>query len=425
MVTVPQEVNEFEQLPYACDCNNFAPRFGFAYRLGDHWGVLRGAYGISYGEIYPVTYSQFRINAPNVVRLVVLRPELADIISGQATANVTPGSRSTLFDIADNLVEPYAHQYSFSWEFALSQNMNLQLGYVGSRPHKVFQAWFLNRGERPDGVPISVRTTNVRRQDDRYNDVLRLHNASRAYYDAGRVSFLMRDVEGFTIDAAYWFSKSIDLGSDYTNTMNGGDARRAVSQTANNIHSDVKSLSFFDQPHSFLLRVAYDTPKGPGWAGKLFGGWQLSTISLLKTGTPFTVSTGSDAPGFGNVDGSFGDRPNLLDPSILGRTIGNPDTSRQLLPLSAFAFQNPGDLAGNLGLRTFRKGKIANVNASISRSWSVASDKKVTFRVESVNFFNTPQFAPPTSSMTSPSFGRITNTLNDGRTFRFTLQFDF
>ena len=49
----------------------------------------------------------------------------------------------------------------------------------------------------------------------------------------------------------------------------------------------------------------------------------------------------------------------------------------------------------------------------------------MTFRVESVNFFNTPQFAPPTSSMTSPSFGRITNTLNDGRTFRFTLQFDF
>ena len=425
LVTTPQEVNDFETLPYACDCNNFAPRFGFAYDMGDRLGTLRGAYGISYGEIYPVTYSQYRINAPNVVRLVVLRPSLVDVISGAAFANVTAGSRSTLFDIANNLVEPYSHQYSLSWEFALSRTMNVQLGYVGSRTHKVFQAWFLNRGERPAEIPVTVRTTNQRRSDNRYNDVLRLHNASRAYFDAGRVAFVMRDLKGFTIDAAYWFSKSIDLGSDYTNTMNGGDARRAVSQTANNIHADVKSLSFFDQPHSLLLRAVYETPSGTGWAGRLFGGWQFSTVTLLKTGTPFTVQTGSDGPGFGNVDGAMGDRPRLLDTSLLGKTVGNPDTSRQILRRDAFAFQQVGDLAGDLGLRTFRKGKIANVNASLSRSWTVWSENRLTFRAESVNFFNTPQFAGPTFSMTSPSFGRITNTLNDGRTFRFTLLLEF
>ncbi len=148
-------------------------------------------------------------------------------------------------------------------------------------------------------------------------------------------------------------------------------------------------------------------------------------MTLLKTGTPFTVQSGSDGPGFGNVDGASGDRPHILDPSLLGRTIGDPDTSRQLLPRDAFAYQQIGDLAGNLGLRTFRRGKIANVNASVSRSWAVASDKKLTFRAESVNFFNTPQFADPNQSLTSPSFGRITNTLNDGRTFRFTLALDF
>ena len=425
LVTTPQEVNQFETLPYGCDCNNFAPRFGFAYRLGDRMGTLRGAYGVSYGEIYPVTYSQYRINAPNVVRLVVLRPKLVDIISGAAFANVTPGSRSTLFDIADNLVEPYSHQYSLSWEFGLSRTMNVQLGYVGSRTHKVFQAWFLNRGERPAEIPVTVRTTNLRRPDSRYNDVLRLHNASRAYFDAARVAFVMRNLKGFTVDAAYWFSKSIDLGSDYTNTMNGGDARRAVSQTANNIHSDVKSLSFFDQPHAMLLRAVYKSPSGQGWAGRIFGGWELSTVTLMKTGTPFTVQTGSDGPGFGNVDGAMGDRPHLLDTSLLGRTIGDPDTSRQILSREAFAYQAVGDLAGTLGLRTFRKGKIANVNASLSRSWIVGSEKRLTFRAESVNFFNTPQFADPTTSLTSPSFGRITNTLNDGRTFRLTLQFDF
>ena len=42
-----------------------------------------------------------------------------------------------------------------------------------------------------------------------------------------------------------------------------------------------------------------------------------------------------------------------------------------------------------------------------------------------MHFFNTRQFAGPNLSLTSPSFDRITNTLNDGRTFRFTLSLDF
>ena len=426
---VPQEVNALDRLPYSCDCNNFAPRFGFAYRLGDRWGTLRGAYGISYGEVYHVTYSRIRMNPPRVIRAFVPRPNLADPLGGRKFEDFPPGARTTLFDFSPDLVEPYSHQYSLSWEFALSRTMNLQLGYVGSRTHKVFQAWFLNRADRPEHIEDAlIRNINERRADQRFNDIVRLHNASRAYYDAGRVAFVMRNWRGVTIDTAYWWSKSIDLGTDYANTMSASDARRAVSQTEQNIHADVKSLSFFDQPHSFLMRVAYETPRvgsGKRWLRRLVGSWNLSAVSLVKTGTPFSVRTGSDGPGFGNVDGASGDRPHVVDPSVLGRTIGDPDTSRAMLPREAFAFLQPGDPRGSLGLRTFRKGKIANVNASLWRTWTVAGEKKLTFRAESVNFFNTPQFADPTFTLTSPSFGKITNTLNDGRTFRLTLQFDF
>ena len=35
------------------------------------------------------------------------------------------------------------------------------------------------------------------------------------------------------------------------------------------------------------------------------------------------------------VDGSNGDRPNLLDPRVLGQTFGDPNTSSALLPRSA------------------------------------------------------------------------------------------
>jgi hypothetical protein len=146
---------------------------------------------------------------------------------------------------------------------------------------------------------------------------------------------------------------------------------------------------------------------------------------LLKSGTPFTVFTGSDAPGFGNVDGTPGDRPGLVDMAVLGRTIGNPDTSRPLLPASAFAFIQPGMTAGNLGRNVFRKGPIRNVNASASRRFPVWKEKRLTIRAESINLFNTPQFAAPDTMLTDSSFGAITNTLNNGRSLRLAASFEF
>jgi hypothetical protein len=84
-----------------------------------------------------------------------------------------------------------------------------------------------------------------------------------------------------------------------------------------------------------------------------------------------------------------------------------------------------GASAGSLGRNVFRRGKIANVNAALSRTWTLRTPVTLTFRAESINLFNTPQFAEPARELTSPSFGRITNTLNDGRTFRFTARVNF
>jgi hypothetical protein len=110
---------------------------------------------------------------------------------------------------------------------------------------------------------------------------------------------------------------------------------------------------------------------------------------------------------------------------VLGRVIGHPDTSSSLLPARAFTFMNPYDLRGNLGSNTFRKGAIRNLNAALSRQWEVRGATTLMFRAESVNLLNTPQFGDPGRELTSPNFGQITNTLNDGRVFRFTLQFGF
>ena len=424
--TRPTDVTGRSELAMGSDLNNFAGSFGFAYRLPGEAGVVRAALGTHYGDLFPVTYGQDRLNPPHTVTSVILRPDLANYRSLLDHSQKQVGGRSSKIEPGPDLVVPYAHQYNLSWERRLGSDWRLQLGYVGSRAHKLIITYFLNRGREVPGMVSNVANLNDRRADQSIYEHLFIHNGSRGYFDAGRVTLTTPSWRGFTLNSSYWLSKSLDLGGSYTNTASGPDARVAVSQTEFDSHRDLKGLSDFDQPHAFLLQAGYTVPRRVlgGWTGKLLGGWMISTVTLLKSGTPFTVESGSDGPGIGNVDGRTGDRPMLLDPSVLGRIIGSPDTSEELLPASAFRFVNaPAEQAGDLGRNTFRKGKIANVNASLSRRFALGSDESLEFRAESINFFNTPQFAEPGKTVTSPSFGQINNTLNDGRTFRFQLKF--
>jgi hypothetical protein len=419
-VTAPVEVNHLSAVPYACNCANFAPRFGLAWRLPDRWGALRGAYGLHYGEIYPVTFQQVRFNPPGVIKLELHNPDLADPLAG---ADIRPDARSTIFVFPPDLSTPYSHQYNFSWEPAFSKQWKLQLGYVGSRSNRLLLMLYNNRARPVPGIEQTNGTVNLRRPDPSHFDMRAVTNGSRGYFDAARVSLVFPRWHGMSSEAAYWFSKAIDLGGNYTNPAVNTDNGQVRSQSEFLVNSDLKGPSNFDQSHAFLWRVAYET--GTSGLPRVLANWSASAVALLKTGTPFDVISGSDAPGFGNVDGSQGDRPNVVDPSVLGRTIGNPDTSTRLLPRSAFTFMQPTDLRGNLGHNVFRKGRIANVNAALARSWSMGAEKSLTLRAESINLFNTPQFAEPGKELTSPNFGLITNTLNDGRTFRFVLRLAF
>ncbi len=400
----PSEVNGLDRIVYGTDCNNVAPRVGLAQRLPGSWGVLRAAAGVHFGEIMPVSYSQIRLSPPRSVKLVILAPDLLNPFSGSGEA-----PKPNLYLMDPKLATPYHYQYNASWERALGSGWRMQAGYTGSRAHKLPVMWYTNRAHPVAGIPQTTATINNRRPDAVLADVRLVLNGSRGYFDAGRVTLVAPSVKGFTLDTAYWFSKAMDLGADYTNTAYDADSRLSRSQSEYETHRDRKARSQFDQPHAFLARVSYT------WKG-----WTASSVVLLKQGTPFNLTT-LDGPGFGNVDGNGGDRPNLLDPSILGRTIGNPDTSVALLPRNAFSYIRAGEETGNLGANVFRKGPIRNVNAAITRTWKAPHETQIVLRGESINLLNTPQFAEPGAILGTPEFGYITNTLNDGRAFRFNL----
>jgi len=414
----PVEVNGLNRIAYGADLNNVAPLAGFAWRLGPRRGVLRGAYGLHYGEIFPVTYQQVRFSPPGNTKLMVPTPDLLNPLSGVAQG------RPNLYLLDAELATPYSHQYHLAWQVGLGGNWNLQAGYVGSRSHKLLVMWYLNRARPVPGIPQTTATINQRRPDPLHAEHRWVLNGSRGYFDAGRLAVVSPRWRGLSLDAAYWLSKALDLGASYTNTAYDQDSRLSRSPTEFEAHHEMKGPSSFDQRHAFLCRAAWTAPDGRGLR-RVAAGWTFSGALLVKTGTPFTVSSGSDSPGYGNVDGSGSDRPNLVDPSVLGRSLSHPDTSRALLPRSAFAYIQPTDLRGNLGRNTFRKGGIGNLNAAVSRTWTLRGEKRLTFRAESVNLSNTPQFAEPGHELASPEFGQITNTLNDGRSFRLLLRFGF
>ena len=424
-VSTPKEVDNLSQLDYPCDCNNFAPRVGLAWSPGRRAGVFRAAYGAHFGEIFPITFTQVRYNPPNNQKFEIQAPDLLAAFTRLNVA-VDPNARASIFAIPADLRTPYSHVYNATWEPRLSKAVRVQLGYVGSRSYKLFLMNYTNRALLNTTLPLITATVTDRRPDPRYHDLRRISNGSRGYFDAARASVVLNRWRGIAVDASYWWSKAIDLGASYTNTATGDDGRQSQSQTEENAWADIKGASAFDQRHAWLVRSTYATPRlpvGADWLRRAIGSWDVGSVVLAKTGTPFTVITGSDGPGFGNVDGDQGDRPNLLDASILGRTIGHPDTSVGLLTRSAFAYIRPGERRGNLGSNTFRKAGIGNVNASLARNFALAGDRRISVRAESLNFFNTPQFAEPWKELTSPNFGFITNTLNDGRAFRFTARF--
>src|SRR5581483_7784425 len=158
-VTKPTEITNRSGLAFDSDWNNVAGSAGFAYRLGARAGVLRGAYGVMFGQIFPVTYGQDRMNPPYYSRMTIQTPDMANPFAGFTPEQLDPAhARGMLFDLSPDLATPYSYQYNFSWEHEVHAGWRVQVGYVGSRSHKLFQTFVLNRGRFVPGVEHTSST---------------------------------------------------------------------------------------------------------------------------------------------------------------------------------------------------------------------------------------------------------------------------
>ena len=99
--------------------------------------------------------------------------------------------------------------------------------------------------------------------------------------------------------------------------------------------------------------------------------------------------------------------------------------STEIIRRDRFAYITAGEPRGSVGRGAFRKSPIANLNAAIAKQFGfmkAGREWAAQLRMEAYNLTNTPQFDEPQRNLSSPSFGRITTALNDGRVLQLALR---
>ena len=448
----------------------FSPGFenGFLKRIfgGAGDSSIRGGYGIYHGRLFQSVFSQpgatVRFNPPNAllysqtgVATTLFNPtNLRDPTNGFVFVPGPQTTRHAITIIDPDLGMPYTQQWNFTIERQLPWATALRASYTGNRGIGLVKLGLDNlpvhdpvngvrvadhpnnpanlRGQiiRPAAdifcagtttvnalcpavVPIGafeysrvVPRTNERRPDGRYSTNIIVNNGAWSYYNALQLELTKKLSNGLNFSAAYTWSKSIDTNSDATflgagdSNQNGNDAR--VSRAHSRFHT----------PHRFTFFGTYRLPffrNDTGLKGKLIGGWQMSVVYKLVHGTPFTVTgTGIDL----NLDGFAETRPVLLDPSILGNSISNPQTSQQLLPISAFRSPTSASDFGCcvLGRNTFFLDGVNNVDLAFSKIFGMPWERhSLLVRADIFNAFNHFQWGFPNATYTSSLLGTLSS----------------
>jgi hypothetical protein len=215
---------------------------------------------------------------------------------------------------------------------------------------------------------------------------------------------------GIFLQASYTFGKSLDNSSSWSvpSGQPGGvaDPRNLALEYG---------PSNFNITHRAVFTDVIDIPIGPGhrFLGKdklltreLVGGWQISGITTVQSGAPFTVYNGSaDFSGFNQ----FYDRPDVIGTGKLTQNNRNVDTA---FDTAFFSKTPPTGRVGTSGRDQFYGPGLANFDFAAAKSFPLGTERlHLQFRADLFNLFNHTNFSNPVSNESSASFGKITSTV--------------
>ena len=449
---------------------NPAPRIGFAWDpKGDGKMAIRGGYGIF--------FEHTNGNEGNTESLEGSAPYSLNITQYNINGYSNIGGGGLLFplggvfSIPNKAIWPYVQQWHLDVQKELPGHVVATVSYVGSKGTHLTQQRDINQMvplaasanpyvsvglpitaeiDNPDGsvayagdcttqtagpsgpavTGAALDRLNVACGNDAnpfrplqgYGSIIRLDDQANSIYHALQAT-ARRTVGDFTFSVAYTYSHAIDNSSDRFD----GAIVNANDTAAN------RASSSFDLRHNLAISYVYGLPffKGSGLSHILLGGWQVSGITIAQTGTPFTVTNGTDFGDAAGVAGTLtygqatGSRPDLVgDPhasvqsnvaGVRGPLLYNPD-----------AFAIPIGLTfGNVGRSTLTNPGRVNFDFGLFKRFSWGEHYAVDFRWENYNLFNHTQYNGVNSSMDGSSSFLHASGAHLPRRMQFGLRFQF
>jgi len=298
---------------------------------------------------------------------------------------------------------------------------------VGPFPANLFDA-----SPNASGTGNGLNTHNT-------GGAFRFYNGTQSTYNALQVEVRRRFSKGLQLAANYAFSKSL------TNYYGDSSVNFVPFTTLRNPGHD-KGPSPWDLRHVFKADGIYELPFGPGhhwstsngFANRVIGGWQISSIHRLQSGRNFLLTSGnvvnniSDRGTFNQYDP--GVVLNGITPNQLQSMLGVRKTAGKVFwfPASLIAgtgTANPSFIApcsaGQICQRVFLTGPhFYRADFSLSKKTNITERVNFEIRAEALDAFNNINFFFPNDASTSvnlvnvtgTSFGRITNAFQDPNT---------
>ncbi|MEW5976644.1 MAG: TonB-dependent receptor [Acidobacteriota bacterium] len=392
----------------APDKNNWAPRIGLAYLLGQKT-TIRTGYSVFYGSNIAWEGNHMRGNWPFAVGqdLPVNRADTGppQNLTGNAFPPLDPKAvpPSAQHTARRDNVMPYVQQWNFGIQHELVTDLLLEVNYVGSKGTRL--ASFISGNDaRPEPGEIQPRRPFPQHlgafSENRTDAVSSYHGLT--------VKLDKRFAKGLSYRLNYSWSHSMDLNSQWggTSPQNAYDARASIG------------LSDFDRRHIFSGDFIYLLPVTGhrGVVGQFVNGWQVNGIIAFRSGNPLTPTLTFD-------NANTGSRGNFQRPNVVG-TVEGPTTRQEWFNTRAFATPLPFNF-GNAGRNIIEGPGYANVDFALYKNFMIREGKdSIQFRSEFFNIFNRTNFNNPGTAFGTAGFGRITGT-QPARQIQFALKYLF
>ncbi len=388
-----------------------SPRIGFAYDFfGTGKTALRGGYGISYERNFGnVTFNVIQ-NPPNYAVVVINNTKITSSNSGPlgGASGSVPLPPTSLRHVDQNIRTAQTQFWDAALEQQLAHNTVLSLQYSGARGLHLYDIKNINAlgsGNALLGDPTkdAQGKTGLTRLISQYSNINNRGSNGDSYYESMNVQFQSINLRntGLSLVANYTLAHQMD---DLSTTFSETNNAFGLGYTEPFNPGFDRGNGDLDIRHRLVIAPIYRPPfyaKGHGLLAETLGGWQVTGMYTVRTGSPFTYfdstknNSGYQVARYAPAGGAI---PQHTFKSIPSGQHGGGSNSYVIgnLP-AAVSFGNPalfgisdwGPFPSTMVARNSFRGPGAWIfDASISKTFPIHEDINLEFRAEGFDLLN-------------------------------------